>query len=63
MSEPGTPVDLRAKAAQYRAMVAMVSDQRIIDALISLAEEYEAAARGLEGQAARGQSTGGQRPG
>ncbi|WP_428492683.1 hypothetical protein [Rhodopila sp.] len=58
MSEPATPVDLRAKAERYRAMVSLVSDQRIVDALISLAEEYEAAALGLEGRAARGQRPG-----
>ncbi|WP_428531624.1 hypothetical protein [Rhodopila sp.] len=58
MSAPATPAGLRAKAEHYRAMVSKVSDQRIIDALTSLAEEYEAAALGLEGQAARCQPPG-----
>jgi hypothetical protein len=39
-----TPDELREKALRYRGMVLTVSDQRLIDALISLAEEYEALA-------------------
>jgi hypothetical protein len=54
MQAPATPADLRAKAEHYREMVTMVSDQRIIDALISLAEEYEATALSLESRGSPG---------
>ena len=50
MEAPATPGELRAKAEHYRDMVSIVSDQRIIDALISLADEYEALALSLEKQ-------------
>jgi hypothetical protein len=41
-------VDLRGKAMRYRGMVFMVTDQRPIEALRSLASEYEATADQLE---------------
>ena len=40
MEVPASPAELREKAARYREMIALVSDQRIIDALNSLADEY-----------------------
>jgi hypothetical protein len=43
-----TPDELRQKALRYRGMVLIVSDQRLVDALISLAEEYEALAEHME---------------
>jgi hypothetical protein len=46
--EAPTPAELREKALRYRGMVLSVSDQRIIDALISMAEEYEALANHIE---------------
>ena len=48
MEVPATPAELRDKAVHYREMILMVSDQRIIDALRSLAEDYEALAKRLE---------------
>ncbi|HEX3576646.1 MAG TPA: hypothetical protein VHU42_18765 [Rhodopila sp.] len=45
---PATPAELREKALHYREMVAIVVDQRIIDALESLADEYDAMADRLE---------------
>lgn len=53
MEAPATPAELRAKVQHYREM-SIVSDQRIIDALISLADEYEALASRLEGQGSPG---------
>lgn len=46
----GTPKsdELREKALRYRGMVLVVSDQRLVDALISLAEEYEALAEHID---------------
>jgi hypothetical protein len=46
--EAPTPAELREKAMRYREMVLIVSDQRLVDALISLAEEYEALAERIE---------------
>jgi hypothetical protein len=43
-----TPDELREKALRYRGMVLIVSDQRLVDALIALAEEYEALAERME---------------
>jgi hypothetical protein len=39
----GTPKsdELGEKALRYRGMALIVSDQRLVDALISLAEEYK----------------------
>jgi hypothetical protein len=48
MEMPATPAELREKALHYREMVAIVADQRIIDALESLADEYEEMAERLE---------------
>jgi hypothetical protein len=48
-----TPAGLRDRAARYREMLSLVSDQRIISALISLAEEYEALAERMERQGPR----------
>jgi hypothetical protein len=45
-----TPAGLRDRAARYRNMLFLVSDPRIISALISLAEEYETLAERLERQ-------------
>jgi uncharacterized protein with von Willebrand factor type A (vWA) domain len=42
------PDELREKALRYRAMIVLVSDQRLVDALNSLAEEYEALAERAE---------------
>ena len=50
MEEPARAADLRAKAQHYREMVTRVLDQRIIDALNSLADEYEAIAERLENE-------------
>jgi ATP-dependent exoDNAse (exonuclease V) beta subunit len=49
--EPGrdeTPADLRRKAVLYRQTAAAASDQRAIDALLSIADEYEADAERVE---------------
>ena len=43
-----TPAALREKAKHYREMVRRISDQRIIDALLTLAAEYETQADRLE---------------
>ena len=43
-----TPTELRERARRYREMVRMVADQRVIDALISIAEEYETVADQIE---------------
>jgi hypothetical protein len=48
MEMPATPAELREKALHYRELVAIVLDQRIIDALESLADEYEAMADRLD---------------
>jgi hypothetical protein len=53
--EMATPVELRGRAARYRQMTLMVTDQRIIDALISLADECEAIAERVEMEEARRQ--------
>jgi hypothetical protein len=42
------PDKLREKALRYRAMMVLVSDQRLVDALSSLADEYEALAERVE---------------
>jgi hypothetical protein len=42
------PEQLREKALRYRAMTVLVSDQRLVDALSSLADEYEALADRVE---------------
>jgi hypothetical protein len=47
-SLPATPSKLRQRAMHYREMVRGISDPRIIDALKSLADEYEAAADRME---------------
>jgi hypothetical protein len=46
--ETPKPADLREKAERYRAMANSVSDQRLIEALLSLASEYEALAKRVE---------------
>jgi hypothetical protein len=43
-----TAADLREKATRYRAMVHLVTDLRLINALLSLATEYEALAERIE---------------
>ncbi len=43
-----TPAELRRKAALYRQTAAAASDQRAIDALLSIAAEYEADAERVE---------------
>jgi hypothetical protein len=43
-----TAADLREKATRYRAMVHLVTDLRLINALLSLATEYEAFAERIE---------------
>jgi hypothetical protein len=51
-----TPAELREKAARYRAMATVIIDQRTVDALQSLAAEYEALADQIERDAAQGDS-------
>jgi hypothetical protein len=51
-----TPAELREKAARYRAMVQFITDRRTVDALQSLAAEYEALADLIEPDAAQGDS-------
>jgi hypothetical protein len=51
-----TPGDLRKKAARYRAMVNVIDDKSTIDALQSLAAEYEALADLIERDAAQSDS-------
>jgi hypothetical protein len=48
MTEALTPAELRAKAERYRDMVRLATDERIIEALRQLANEYDAAAEMLE---------------
>lgn len=48
MTEVLNPDQLRAKAAPYRAMVRLAYDERVIKALLELADEYEATADRLE---------------
>jgi hypothetical protein len=48
MAVPMTPAGLREKAEHYRALVFTISDPRTIDALHSLAAEFEAQADRLE---------------
>jgi hypothetical protein len=48
MEVPVTPARLRKRAMQYRAMVTKIIDQQVIDALNSLAAEYEELADHLE---------------
>ena len=43
-----TPEELREKAARYRMMANQTSDLRLIEALLTLADEYEAVAKRLE---------------
>lgn len=43
-----TPAALREKAKQYRDLVRLISDQRIVDALMTLADEYDERANRLE---------------
>jgi hypothetical protein len=43
-----SPVELRRKAALYRQTAAAAFDQRAIDALLSIAAEYEADAERIE---------------
>ena len=44
------PAVLRQKAVQYREMVRGISDPRTIEALETLADEYEAVADGVESE-------------
>jgi hypothetical protein len=46
--EPLTPAEMRKRALRYRQMATTLLDQRTIDALISLAEEYEEMAERME---------------
>jgi hypothetical protein len=46
-----TAEQLREKARRYREMRRLVTDQRLIDALSTLADEYEALATKLDGEA------------
>jgi hypothetical protein len=48
MSEATQPAELRVRARRYRAMVILASDERVIRALVELADEYEALADQLE---------------
>ena len=43
-----SPADLRGKAARYRLLSMRATDQRLIEALNSLADEYDALAERLE---------------
>jgi hypothetical protein len=46
--ESPTAAELRERALRYRGMLLIVSDQRLANALTSLAEEYEALAEQME---------------
>jgi hypothetical protein len=46
--EGSSPAELRRKAALYRQTAAAAFDQRAIDALLSIAAEYEADAERIE---------------
>jgi hypothetical protein len=48
-----TPAKLRERAARYRQMVRMATDKRIIEALVSLADECEAMAERIEAEESR----------
>jgi hypothetical protein len=48
MDAPMTPAGLRKKAERYRALTSTISDPRTIDALHTLAAEFEAQADRLE---------------
>jgi hypothetical protein len=48
MAAPMTPAGLRKKAEHYRTLASTISDPRTIDALQSLAVEFEAQADRLE---------------
>jgi hypothetical protein len=48
MAAPMTPAGLRKKAEHYRALACTISDPRTIDALQSLAAEFEKQADRLE---------------
>ena len=48
MAKSVTPTELREKAERYRALTSTISDPRTIDALHSLAAEFEAQADRLE---------------
>ena len=50
MEVPVTPAQLRERATRYRELVAKITDPRVVDALNSLAAEYEALADHLEQQ-------------
>jgi hypothetical protein len=56
MGEPSTASDLRGRAMRYRRMAGSISDPQTVDALLSLAAEYEAMAERVE-QAQRGEGT------
>ena len=46
-----TPYDLRMAAQKYRAMAVQIFDPKAVQALISLAVEYEATAKRIEQEA------------
>jgi hypothetical protein len=46
--EDSTPAHLRERATRYRQMARSFSDQPAVDALLSLAAEYEAMAERME---------------
>jgi hypothetical protein len=46
--ERSTPAQLRARAWRYREMARTISDPRTIEALLSLADKYEAMAERME---------------
>jgi hypothetical protein len=48
MAAPITPAGLRKKAEHYRTLTSTISDPRTIDALHTLAAEFEAQADRLE---------------
>jgi hypothetical protein len=48
IEEPAIPADLRKRAMRYRRMAASISDPQTLEALLSLAAEYETMAERLE---------------
>jgi hypothetical protein len=48
MAAPVTPAELREKADHYRTLALAIFDPRTVEALRSLAAEYEALAEKLE---------------
>ncbi len=48
MAAPATPAELREKANRYRALAIQITDERTMDALLELANEYDEMADRLD---------------